>query len=307
MDVSIVIVNYNTAQLSVACAESILRQSLRSQIEVIIVDNGSQDDSVARLMQLPPPVIVIENKANLGFAAANNRGIRESSGRYVLLLNSDTELLDAGLDSLVDYMDNEPSVALVACRLLNPDGSTQPSLRRFPTLASAFMDAFLLTPVMARIPFLAPLTLLEQDYGHVREFEQAAGAFLLIRRSVLDRVGLLDERFFVYYEDVDFCLRLKQSGLRAVYRPEVAILHRSGGTFRAHRLAAHAARLVSKVHYFNKHHPAQVGVVKVLVSFELIWRTCLALASAIVRPAHSDRPDKIISSFFRTLKASWSV
>ncbi len=91
MDVSIVIVNYNTAQLSVACVESILRQPLRSRIEIIVVDNGSQDDSVARLRQLPPPVRLIENRANLGFAAANNRGIQESRGRYVLLLNSDTE------------------------------------------------------------------------------------------------------------------------------------------------------------------------------------------------------------------------
>lgn len=307
MDVSIVIVNYNTAQLSVACVESILRQPLRSRIEIIVVDNGSQDDSVARLRQLPPPVRLIENRANLGFAAANNRGIQESRGRYVLLLNSDTEFLDAGLDRLVEYMDSEPSIALTACRLLNPDGSTQPSLRRFPTLASAFMDAFLLTPVMMRIPLLAPLTLLEQDYTSTREIEQAAGAFLLIRRSVLDSVGLLDERFFVYYEDVDFCLRLKQKGLRAIYRPDVAVLHRSGGTFRGHRVAAHAARLVSKVHYFRKHHPAQVGIVKVLVSLELIWRACLALGYAMLRPAQGDRPDQIVSTFTRTLKTSWSV
>jgi GT2 family glycosyltransferase len=307
MDVSIVIVNYNTAQLSVACAESILRQSLRSQIEIIIVDNGSEDDSVSRFRELPPPVKLIENGVNLGFAAANNRGIRESTGRYVLLLNSDTEFLDAGLDSLIDYMDSDSSVALVTCRLLNPDGSTQPSLRRFPTLVSAFMDAFLLTPIMVRIPFLAPLTLLEQDYASAHEIEQAAGAFLLIRRDVFDRIGLLDERFFVYYEDVDFCLRLKQSGYRAVYRPDVAVLHRSGGTFRAHRVAAHAARLTSKVHYFSKHHPEQVWIVKILVSFELFWRTCLALAYAVFRPAQGDRPNRIFNSFLRTLKASWSV
>jgi GT2 family glycosyltransferase len=307
MDLSIIVVNYNTADSTINCIKSILHQSFTHTIEIIVVDNKSVDDSVPRIKVSYPEVRLIENIANLGFAAANNRGIAVSKGRYLLLLNSDTELLDDGLDTLVDMMDQEPTIMLLTCRLLNADGTIQPSLRRFPTLVSAFMDSLMLTPVAARVPLLQRFTLLEQDHSMQHDVQQVPGAFMMIRRDVLETIGKLDEEYFMYYEDVDFCLRLKKAGYRIVFQPSVEVRHFGGGTFRGHRIAATEQRLVSKVRYFKKHHSHTTWIVKILVSFELLIRTAYALGLATLKPRPTIRAGDALKAFILGLKTSWSV
>ncbi len=276
---SIIIVTYNTADVTLGCLGSLAAQDFRHHIEIVVVDNGSVDDSIERIEREHGSVRLIRNEVNAGFAQANNLGMRATRGRYVLLLNSDTVLTDNGLDQLIDWMDDTPGCGLLTCRLLNPDGSYQPSLRRFPSLFSAVMDALFLTPVLARIPPLQPLTLTQPEPAGRILIQQAAGAFLLLRRSMVDEIGMLDDRFFMYYEDVDYCLRVAQSRFDAVYTPDVSIIHLGGSTYRRHRMAATRQRLVSKTMYFAKHHPSCAGIVGALAAFEYSVRYSIAWAA----------------------------
>lgn len=288
MKLSIIIVSYNTLQFVDACLSSIVRQAFRHNLEIIVVDNCSSDGSVGHIRQKFPQITLIENPANMGFAAANNMGIRQAKGEYILLLNSDTELIDNGLDTLIDVMGNRPDVAVVACRLLNTDGTTQTSLRRFPHLLSAYMDALFIPSLAVHIRALGKMTLLDADLGTEHDVQQPSGAFLMIRASVIEQIGVLDEHFFMYYEDVDYCKRVIDAGYRIVYYPAVAVTHHAGKTFSRHRWKATRYRLVSKVKYYRKYYPWSGTAIRILTSCELLIRMIPSLVRAESSNARAD-------------------
>jgi GT2 family glycosyltransferase len=217
--VSIIIVNYKTPDLLVRCVEQVFQSRNGVPLEVIVVDNCSDDDSAQRVSRRFNEVTVLRNEHNLGFARGVNRGIRESSGAYLLAMNPDTQLPPEGLGPLIRFAEEKfetENAGIFGCRLLNGDGSLQYSCGRFPTLRRTVLDAF--RPRTKRKYLL-------KDYQKPAEADWVTGACILIRRDLLDSVGLLDENFFMYYEDVDLCFRARKKGWKVYYFPGTEVFH----------------------------------------------------------------------------------
>ncbi|MBN1179166.1 MAG: glycosyltransferase family 2 protein [Anaerolineae bacterium] len=254
VDLSVVIVNWNVRDLLRRCLDSVTRSwGTAAGIEVIIVDNASADGSVQMVAADFPYVRLIANADNRGFPAANNQGIAIAQGRYVLLLNPDTEVVDDALHTLVDFADAHPDVGVVGPQLLNPDGTVQPSRRRFPTLVTALFESTWLQP-------LAPRRLLERYYlldrpdDATQDADWVDGAALMARREGIERVGSMDEGFFMYSEEMDWCRRFGEAGWRVVYLPTARIVHYRGKSSEQVVAARHIHFQTSKVRYFRKYH-----------------------------------------------------
>jgi GT2 family glycosyltransferase/glycosyltransferase involved in cell wall biosynthesis len=220
-DLSIIIVNYNTRDLLRSCLASIGKSTGDLSMEVIVIDNQSSDNSVAMLRNEFAHVVIISNTENVGFARACNQGIQISSGRYLLLLNSDTELFPDTLAKALHFMDRErpdPRIGALGCKILNPDGSLQYSVGDFPTLYSTLRG--MLRPPEKRKYLLS-------GYNAAHEVDWLTGAFFLIDRKTIQEVGFFNERYFMYYEEVDWCLRAKRLGWKSYYSPAFSVVHKT--------------------------------------------------------------------------------
>jgi N-acetylglucosaminyl-diphospho-decaprenol L-rhamnosyltransferase len=253
VDLSIIIVNWNVRDLLQQCLHSILADSQTCSLEVIVVDNASTDGSVEMVRTEFPGVRVIVNSDNQGFPFANNQGIAIAQGRYVFLLNPDTEVVGDALATMVAFADAHLDVGVVGPQLLNPDGSVQPSRRRLPTLATAFCESTWLQPY-------APRRLLEHYYAHdrpddeIQDVDWVDGASLMARGDAIKQVGLMDEGFFMYSEELDWCRRFREAGWRVVYLPMACIVHHRGKSSEQALPARHIHFQTSKVRYFRKYH-----------------------------------------------------
>ncbi|MFN3193134.1 MAG: glycosyltransferase family 2 protein [Aureliella sp.] len=224
IDLSIVIVSWNTRRILDECLESVFQGVEGVRAEVFVVDNASSDGSAAMVADKYPQVHLIENRENLGFARANNQAIRIARGRHVLLLNSDTVILDDVLRRSVEYLNVHSSVGVMGCRVLNKDGTVQLTCSRYPTL----LNLLLLTSGLFRFSrpsFLGRYQLRDWSRDTERDVDTVTGCFMLVRRSALDEVGLLDERFFFYGEETDWCRRFKDSGWQLRFAPVGEIVH----------------------------------------------------------------------------------
>lgn len=224
MDLSILIISYNTRELLQACLESVYAQLGELDAEVIVVDNASHDDSVAMVRERFPQVRLIENAENRGFAAANNQGFAVVSGRYVLLLNSDTRVLDDVLPASVRYMDAHNDVGAMGCRVLNPDGSLQLTCSQTPGL----VNMLLLTTGLCRLDWPRWLGRYEMKHwlrDDERDVDVIYGCYMLVRREVLETVGPLDEDFFFFGEETDWCKRMWDAGWKLRLAPVGEIIH----------------------------------------------------------------------------------
>lgn len=255
MDLSIVIVSWRVRDLLSQCLKSIYENTEGLDLEVFVVDNDSQDGTADLVRYKFPQVHLIANKFNQGFAKANNQALRLARGNYVLLLNPDTQILPGNFKSMLKFMEQNPNYGLAGCRLLNPDNSLQPSVRRFPS----FWDQFLL---LLKVPHLLPnLSVFKKylakdfDYEEPAEVDQIMGAFFWLRKEVLEKVGLLDEGFWIWFEEVDYCRRLHNSGWKIGYNPDAEIIHHFGQSFKQ-RLGLEKQKIFnhSLSRYFKKHH-----------------------------------------------------
>jgi GT2 family glycosyltransferase len=175
-----------------------------------------------------PDVILIENERNLGFAAANNQGIETAKGRYMLLLNSDTVILDNAVAEAVSFADAHPDAAVAGCRVLNPDKSLQPTCFMFPSLLNMFLSSTCLYKLFSRSRFFGRERMTWWDRNDEREVDVVTGCFMLVKREALEKVGLMDERFFMYGEETDWCYRFKDSGWKVMFTPSAEIIHLGG-------------------------------------------------------------------------------
>lgn len=229
MDVSIITVSFNTKKLLIKCLESIREYTKGVRYEVIVVDNGSTDGSASAIGKFQAPKSkfqIIRNKVNLGFAKANNQGIKIAKGRYVLFLNSDTQVLEDSISKMVLWMDKHPQAGIATCKLVNSDKSTQATGGSFPSLWRVFLWASFLDD----LPFVAGVfgSYHPHQGGYFDEEHRqdwVTGAFMLIRRKVLDTVGYWDEDFFMYGEDLEYCLRTVEAGWQVWYTPLTHIVH----------------------------------------------------------------------------------
>ncbi len=270
VDLSVVIVSWNVRNLLERCLGSIQRATGQPAcesssaaahspdapsvaIELIVVDNASRDGTVEMVRDHFPHVHLIPNDDNQGFSVANNQGMQVAEGRYVLLLNPDTEVVGDALEALVEYADAHRDVAMTVPQLLNADGTVQCSRRRFPTLLTALFESTWLEPC-------APPRLLDRYYvrdqpdGLIQDVEWVTGAAMLVRREAIADVGPLDEDFFMYSEELDWCKRLQEEGWRVVYLPTAQVIHHAGKSSEQVVAARHLHFQTSKVRYFRKHH-----------------------------------------------------
>lgn len=251
--VSIVIVNWNTRTLLAACLESVHRQTLLSH-EIWVVDNGSTDGSCEMVREAFPEVRLIANEDNKGFAAANNQALPLCTGEHVLLLNSDTVVLDGAIDKMATFLQLHPEAGGVGCKLLNADGTLQPSAHGFYRSWRSLVEnrlVHLLWPRRhARTPFLS-----FWDHNQVRPVDWVTGAALMVRRSVIQEVGLLDDGFFMYGEEVDWQYRMKQAGRRVFFLPSARVIHYGGASSRHIVTQMKRQEYESRLRFVQKHYP----------------------------------------------------
>ncbi len=258
-DVSIVIVNWNTRQYLLECIESLISQTSRTSIEIIVVDNASEDGSQDALGQTYPQVKLIQNSENLGFAKANNIGFAVASGSAFCLVNTDVIALGGVVDKLWDYLSTHPTVGMVGPRTINRDSETRLNVRRFPSITNAVGDYFWLR----RLPFIGVpgRALPKSTYCQTHDAEVLSGCFLMVRRDAVDEVGALDEDFFFYGEDTDWCKRFSDSGWGIVYHPEAEAVHYGGGSSAAYPVKYYLTMEQADLRYWRKHHsPRAVAV-----------------------------------------------
>jgi len=239
MDVTVILVNYNGGKLIVQSIESLFANTdPHLVLEVFVVDNGSTDNSVSEICQHFPGVKIIANATNAGFARANNQAINLSHGRYLLLLNPDTVLRPATVDHIVRFMDGHPQVGICGPKVLLPDGKLDRACRRtFKTPGTYLYHGLGLSRIFARSPVLGRYYLSYLDPDMLTEVDSVMGAFMMVRRETVDGIGYLDESFFMYCEDEDWCFRAKRAGWKIVYNPEVEIVHYKGSSTRVRKKA----------------------------------------------------------------------
>jgi len=237
MDLSVVILSYNTKDLLEQALRTVLDAATQLETEVFVVDNASSDSSVEMVAAKFPTVRLICNEQNLGFAGGNNVALRQVQGRHVLLLNSDTIVQPETLDILVDYLDDHPAVGAAGCKILNPDGTLQLSCRRgFPTPVAAFCKMSGLSWLFPKSRLLAQYNLTYLDPEETNEVDALSGSCMVVRKAAMDQVGMLDEDYFFYGEDLDWCFRLRQAGWKISYVPKTEIIHFQGESSRAQQM-----------------------------------------------------------------------
>ncbi len=271
---SVIIVSWNVRDLLQRALASVYASwDGRPGLEVVVVDNASHDDSVAMLRENFPNAHIIANTENRGFTGGNNQGIAAATGDFLLLLNPDTEIIDNALPHMVAYLQSQFDVGMVGPQLLNPDGSVQSSRRRFPTLPVLFLESTWLEK-------LAPRKLLRHYYAQeqpddlVQDVDWITGAAMLTRRETVTQVGGMDEGFFMYSEELDWCRRIREAGWRIVYFPEARIIHHEGKSSEQVVPARHIHFQSSKVRYARKYHGAAIAeILRLWLLAQYVWQT----------------------------------
>ena len=249
MDVSVIIVTRNTCALTGAAVRSVPPAAGSLTGEVIVVDNGSGDDTAGVLVRDFPSVKLIRSETNLGFARACNLAAKQAQGEFLLLLNSDARPQPEALAAAIEWMRAHSDCAVAGAQLLNPDGSRQNSIANFPTLATELLNKSLLRRLR---PEKFPGK--EREYREPVEVETVVGAFMLVRKSVWDLFGGLDERYFFFFEETDFCLQARRRGQRVFHLPEVHVRHERGQTARQASVEARIEYWRSRYTFFAKNH-----------------------------------------------------
>lgn len=278
IDLSIIIVNWNTKDYLQKCLNSVYENTRDITFEIIIVDNASNDSSVEMVKYNFSGVILIENEKNFGFAAANNQALKRSRGKFVLILNPDTEVLPRSLNVMVDFLKRNSKAGAAGPKILNPDNSIQLTCaRNFPTLSTEF---FWLTTLIRRFPknkIIGNYLMSYWDHNDRRQVDCLSGACIMVRRDVLEKSSFFDEDYFMYGEDIDLCYCIKKAGWQIWYLPDAKIIHYGGASSKkiSESAAIYDRRAIQL--FFKKHYSRStagiyrlmcllLGLVMVLVS-----------------------------------------
>ncbi len=258
MDLSIIIVNYNTRELLHTALETIRKNPPATAYEIFVVDNASTDGSKEYLKETANGINIILNEQNIGYSAANNIAIRKSKGRYILLLNPDTEVLEGTLTKCITFMDTQPEIGILGCKVMLPDGQLDLACRRgFPNIKNAFFKFTGLANMFPKSKYFAGYNLTYLDENESYPVDSVVGAFMMLRQETIAEIGLLDETFFMYGEDIDWCYRAKESRWTVYYYAEAEIIHHKRASSKSSRKALIAfyqsMTLFYKKHYAKKH------------------------------------------------------
>jgi GT2 family glycosyltransferase len=251
---SIIILCWNDQQVIANCLQSIYANTHSTEFEVIVSDNGSRDGSIQFIRKNYPQVRVIENGSNLRFAKANNIGIRESKGKYILILNPDTIIHDCTLDKLVRFADEHQEAGAFGCKVLNADGSYQESGRPFPSFRGEWVRALGLKPLAYLSDWFLPGVYVGWKGDTERRVDWLSGCFILVRGDLLKNIEGFDEQFFYYYEDMDLCRRIWQAGRPIIYTPQMTVTHLGGQSTKRSPLKFVLDSQVTRYRYFYKYY-----------------------------------------------------
>jgi GT2 family glycosyltransferase len=287
MDISVVILSWNDKQYLETCLQSLKDATCTCSMEIIVVDNASTDGSPEMVETSFPEVKIIRNAENLGFPRGNNVGIKASCGKYIYLLNSDIKVFPGCLDTLADYLDQNPEVGMVGPRILNRDLTHQSSCRRFPTLWNNFCELAGLAKIFRGFRFFSGEHMFYFKGDRLRDVDVLVGCFWTIRRTAVDQFGLLDEGFFMFAEDVDWCKRFWENGWRIAFCPGAQAIHfRGGSSTRKDPVWLALTQQRSILRYWKKHHGAAANVAfRGLVFIQRISRWAAALVTWLLRPS----------------------
>lgn len=252
--VSLVIVVWNAKQYVIECLESLREHCRNVWDEVIIVDNASTDGTPALISKMFPEFTLLRNSENLGFAKANNIGIAQSSGEYVCLVNSDVQFTDDCLSPMLRFLAQNPSVGMVGPKMLTADGEVNRSTMRFPTLWNEFCRAVGLDYIFKKSRLFGGLLMSDFDHNTTTPVEVLNGWFVVVRRSAIERVGLLDPQFFMYAEDLDWCYRFRQAGEKIVFFADASAIHFGGASSSQAPLRFYLELSRANCQYWRKHH-----------------------------------------------------
>lgn len=276
MDVSIIIVNYNTKDLTQQTIQSVIDTTHKIKYEIILVDNASSDGSVEAVRENYSNVKIIVNDDNLGFSKANNIGMKESSGKYILLLNSDTKVLEECIDKCVDYIERHKEIGALGCKINLANGELDHACKRgFPTPEASVYYMLKLDKIFPKVKKFGRYRMSYLPDDEIGEVDSLTGAFMLGRRDVIDKIGGLDEEFFMYGEDLDWCYRIKEAGYKIMYYPEAKIIHYKGQSSKKKRKKTiyefhRAMYLFYNKHYVKKYNFLVTLFVYIGIAFRLL-------------------------------------
>ncbi len=286
MEISIVVVNWNTKEYLEQCLTSVYANRPKIECDVWVVDNASTDGSVQMVKEHFPQVHLIENEKNVGFARANNHAIRKSTGRYIWLLNSDTEVKHHALDRLHNFMELHPETGAAGSMLLNPDGTLQTSCYPLPTLSRELWRLFHLD----KIRTYGVYNMKSWNLDEPREVEVVQGASLMLRREALDQVGVLDEDYFMYTEEVDLCDRLSKADWHLYWVPKSQIVHYGGQSTQQVAEEMFLSLYQTKLLYFRKNHGRSAALVyKMILLIVSLARIVLSPLALLKKPPERDK------------------
>jgi GT2 family glycosyltransferase len=306
MNVSIVIVNWNTEKILHDCLKSVYANTGNLKCEVIVVDNASSDGSVEMVKNDFPDVILIENESNRGFAAANNQGMSIAVGEYVLLLNSDTVILDNAIVKTISFADANPKAAVMACKVLNRDRTLQSTCFLFPSILNLILSMTCLDRLFPNNRIFGRERLTWCAWEDVLEVDVVAGCFMLVRRKAIEEVGVMDEEYFMYAEETDWCYRFKQRRWRVVFTPVGEIIHIGGVSSKQMPVEMLLQLFSSTLLFFkkNKGKPAYVSACFLVALFFLLrvlYWFCLAIFRENNRSSYAQKVRTYFKGFLYAL------
>lgn len=305
VDVSIVFVSYNTAEMTKKAID-LVRNSLHNlSVEIFVVDNASRDGSNAMVANDFPEVKLLSNITNVGFGRANNQVLPFYQGRYMLLLNTDAFVEQDTLQMTVDFMDNHPQTGILGVKLLGRDGVLQPSCRYFPTPYNLFLSKTGLNKLFSKVQLVDDMA---WSHDTVRDCDWVPGCYYLIRREVIDQVGLFDPRYFLYCEEVDHCFATKNKGWQVTYFPDTSVVHIGGESAKTDNKISSVSKQVSALQiesellYFRKN----LGLIAVLVHIVLftLAETIVFLKRIVKSPTYINS-DAYLKTIKLLLSRSW--
>ncbi len=295
MKLSVIIVNYNVKYFLEQALLSVRRAGRNISLEVWVVDNNSVDDSVTMVREKFPEVKVIANEGNPGFSIANNQAIRQAQGEYILLLNPDTVVEEDTFEKCIAFMDERPKVGGLGVRMIDGSGGFLPESKRgFPTPWVAFAKTFGLSKLFPGSPVFNHYHLGYLDENETHEVEVLAGAFMWLRRTVLDEIGLLDETFFMYGEDIDLSYRIVKAGYQNYYFPATTIIHYKGESTKKGSLNYVRTFYKAMIIFAQKHLGKQAGLFVLMLRFAIYLRAFLTVVSNFFKKAYLPLLDAVL-------------
>jgi len=254
IDVSIIIVNYNSTELLKNCLDSVEKYTTGINFEIVVVDNNSITGDIDEISDNQNKITLIKNDVNKGFGAANNQGVKVAKGKYVLLLNNDTILFENSIKKVFDFAESLEGNEIIGCKLLNEDKSVQKSVYDLPNLLNVFTSNFFLYLLFPKSKYFNKYHLMNKGIDNITEVDVVTGAFLFMSRKTFEALGGFDERFFFYMDETDLCYRHKKNNGRVIYFPETSIIHLKGKSAGGESWFKNKHQSISTIKFFQKHY-----------------------------------------------------